>query len=57
MFNNPTVEKLRDLKLKVLAQIISKPDHVLQDLIFEERLGTKLEKEWLARKTPESKGF
>jgi DNA replication protein DnaC len=50
MFNNPTVEKLRDLKLKVMAQIMSEPDHALQELTFEERLGIMVEKEWLARK-------
>lgn len=50
MFSNPTVEKLRDLKLKVMAQIMNEPDHTLQELTFEERLGIMVEKEWLARK-------
>lgn len=50
MLNNPTVEKLRDLKLKVMAQMMSEPDQALRDLSFEERLGIMVEKEWLAKK-------
>lgn len=50
MFNNPTVDKLRDLKLKVMAQMMLEPDNTLFDLTFEERLGLMVEKEWLARK-------
>ena len=55
MFNNPTVEKLRDLKLKVMAQIMSEPDHALMELTFEERLGIMVEKEWLSRKNAKIK--
>ena len=50
MFNNPTVDKLRDLNLKVMAQMMLEPDNTLPDLTFEERLGLMVEKEWLARK-------
>lgn len=50
MLNNPTVEKLKDLKLKTMAQILSNPDSNLRDLSFEERLGIMVEKEWLAKK-------
>lgn len=50
MFNNPTVEKLRDLKLKVMAQMMSEPDHEMLELTFEEKLGIMVEKEWLAKK-------
>lgn len=50
MFNNPTVEKLRDLKLKVMAQMMLEPDQSLMELTFEERLGMMVEKEWLARR-------
>jgi len=35
MLNNPTVEKLKDLKLKVMAQMLSDPDHSLRELSFE----------------------
>ncbi len=50
MLNNPTVEKLKDLKLKVMAQMLSDPDYSLRELPFEERLGIMVEKEWLAKK-------
>ncbi len=50
MLNNPTVEKLKDLKLKVMAQMMSDPDSSLKDLSFEERLGIMVEKEWLSKK-------
>jgi DNA replication protein DnaC len=50
MLNNPTVEKLKDLKLKVMAQMLSDQDDSLKELSFEERLGIMVEKEWLAKK-------
>lgn len=50
MLNNPTVEKLRHMKLKVMAQMMAEPDHSLRELSFEERLGIMVEKEWLSRK-------
>lgn len=50
MLNNPTVEKLRDLKLKVMAQMFIEPDNALNELSFEERLGIMVEKEWMHRK-------
>jgi DNA replication protein DnaC len=50
MLNNPTVEKLKDLKLKVMAQMLSDPDNSLRELSFEERLGIMVENEWLAKK-------
>lgn len=50
MLNNPTVEKLRDMKLKVMAQMLSDPDSSLKELTFEERLGIMVEKEWMSKK-------
>jgi len=50
MLKNPTVDKLRDLKLKVMAQMVCDPDNSLKDLSFEERLGIMVEKEWLHKK-------
>lgn len=50
MLNNPTVEKLRDLKLKVMAQMLIEPEAALRDLSFEERLGIMVEREWIAKK-------
>jgi DNA replication protein DnaC len=50
VFNNPTVDKLRDMKLKVMAQMLKDPDPSLRELTFEERLGIMVEEEWLSRK-------
>ena len=50
MLNNPTVEKLKDMKLKVMAQMLSEPDDAMKDLSFEERLGIMVENEWIAKK-------
>ena len=48
MLNNPTVERLRGMKLKVMAEMFVDP--ALRDLSFEERLAIMVEKEWLQRK-------
>lgn len=50
MLNNPTIQKLRDLKLKVMAQMMEESDPAMRELSFEERLGIMVEKEWLSRK-------
>jgi DNA replication protein DnaC len=50
MLNNPTVEKLRDMKLKVMADMINDPDESLEGLSFDERLGIMVEKEWISKK-------
>ena len=50
MLDNPTIEKLKDMKLKVMAQMLREPDTQLMELSFEERLGIMVEKEWMSRK-------
>ncbi len=50
MLDNQTVEKLREMKLKVMAQMLKDPDPSLNGLSFEERIGIMVEKEWLSRK-------
>lgn len=50
MLNNPTIEKLVDLKLKVMADMLREPDKELTELSFEDRLGIMVEKEWLHRR-------
>lgn len=50
MLTNPTIDKLKDLKLKVMAEMVTVPDPVLIQLSFEERLGIMVEKEWLSKK-------
>ena len=37
MLKSPTVEKLRDMKLKVMAQMMAEKDNYLRDLHYEER--------------------
>ena len=48
MLNNPTVEKLRDMKLKVMAEMFVDP--ALRDLSFEERLAIMVEKSGCSEK-------
>jgi DNA replication protein DnaC len=55
MLNNPTSLKLRDMKLKVMAQMMDEPDSAMRELSFEERLGIMVEKEWLSRKNSKIK--
>jgi DNA replication protein DnaC len=50
VLNNPTIEKLKDMKLKVMAQMLDESDASWRELSFEERLGIMVEKEWLSRK-------
>ncbi|UWG96246.1 IS21-like element helper ATPase IstB [Dehalobacter sp. DCM] len=50
MLNNPTVEKLKSLKLKVMAEMFSDPNVHLRELSFEDRLGLMVEREWLSKK-------
>ncbi len=50
MLDNPTIQKLREMKLKVMAQMLKESDPSTKELSFEERLGIMVEKEWLSRK-------
>ena len=50
MLNNPTVEKLRDMKMKVMAKMLIEPDSSLESLSFDERLSIMVEREWFAKK-------
>jgi DNA replication protein DnaC len=50
MLNSPTIEKLKDLKLKVMAQMLSEPERGLLELSFEDRLAIMVEKQWYSRK-------
>lgn len=50
MLDNPTIEKLKEMKLKVIAQMLREPDTQLTELSFEERLGIMVEKEWMSGK-------
>ncbi len=50
MLRNPTIKKLKDMKLKEMARIISEPDISTEGLSFEEKFGLIVESEWLAKK-------
>lgn len=50
MLDNQTVSKLRDMKLKTMAQMLSEPEEMYRGLSFEERFGMMVEKEWLNKK-------
>ena len=55
MLKNQTIEKLRDMKLKAMAQMLSEPNPSDLELSFEERLGLMVEKEWMAKKNSQDK--
>jgi DNA replication protein DnaC len=57
VLNNPTVLKLRDLKLKVMADMMDESDASLRELSFEERIGIMVEKEWLSKKNSKIKRY
>jgi DNA replication protein DnaC len=46
MLENQTIQKLRAMKLKVMAQMLAEPDNMLLELTFEERFGIMIENEW-----------
>lgn len=50
MFKSPTIDQLRELKLKIMAKLLNDPEPGMEKLSFEERFGLMVEKEWLARK-------
>lgn len=50
MFDNQTASRLRDMKLKTMAQMLSDPQEMYRGLSFEERFGLMVEKEWLSKK-------
>jgi len=55
MLNNQTIEKLKDMKLKAMAQILSEPNPADLELSFEDRLGLMVEKEWMDKKNSKIK--
>lgn len=55
MLKNQTVEKLRDMKLKTMAQMLCESNPAYLELSFEERFGLMVEKEWMAKKNSKIK--
>ena len=50
MLDGPTIEKLKDMKLKVMAQMLSDPDESSKELSFEDRLALMVERQWLEKR-------
>ena len=50
MLNSPTIEKLKDMKLKVMARMLADPDSTVRDLSFEDRLALMVESQWFAKR-------
>ncbi|MCJ7473129.1 MAG: IS21-like element helper ATPase IstB [Actinobacteria bacterium] len=50
MLDGPTIEKLKEMRLKVMAEMLSDPDSSLRELSFEDRLALMVEKQWLAKR-------
>jgi len=55
MLDSPTLEKLKDMKLKVMAEMLSDPDDSLRELSFEDRLALMVEKQWLQKRNAKIK--
>lgn len=55
MLKHQTIEKLKDMKLKAMAQMLSESDASLLSLSFEERFGLMVEKEWMSKKNSKIK--
>jgi len=50
MLDSPTIEKLKDMKLKVMAEMLSAPDNSLRELSFEDRFALMVERQWLEKR-------
>ena len=50
MLKNPTIDKLRELKMNIMAQMLSEIDPSINELTIEDRLGLMVEKEWINKK-------
>jgi len=50
MFRNPTADKLRDMRLKTMAEAFLNPEPGSDALSFEDRFAIMVEKEWYTKK-------
>jgi DNA replication protein DnaC len=55
MLNSPTIEKLKDMKLKVMARMLADPESSVRDLSFEDRLAMMVDAEWFAKRNAKIK--
>jgi DNA replication protein DnaC len=57
LFNNPTIEKLKEMKLKVMAEMFTETNPEMLSLSFEDRLGLMVERQWLAKKNAKTQNL
>ena len=50
MLDGPTIEKLKEMKLRVMAEMLSDPDSSLRELSFEDRLALMVDAQWLEKR-------
>lgn len=50
ILNQPTIQKLKEMRLPVMAQMLAGPTETELDMSFEDRLALMVESEWLARR-------
>jgi len=55
MLDSPTIEKLKDMKLKVMAEMLSDSDSSLRELSFEDRFALMDERKWLQKEKCQNK--
>lgn len=57
MFNNPTIEKLRAMKLYVMADMMAEPNAEIIKLSFEDRLGLMVENQWQSKENAKTQNL
>ena len=57
MFSNPTIEKLKEMKLKVMADMLLENRPEILNLSFEDRLGLMVENQWLEKKNASTRNL
>ncbi len=50
MLEGPTIEKLKEMKLKVMAEMLADPDSSIRELSFEDRFALMVEAQWLEKR-------
>ena len=50
MPDGPTIEKLKEMKFMVMAEMLADPDTSFADLFFEDRFAIMVDAQWLAKR-------
>jgi DNA replication protein DnaC len=50
MLDSPTIEKLKEMKLQAMAEMLSDPESSSSNLCFEDRFALMVEKQWLLKR-------